>query len=162
MKKYFKFILLCLLTTLPINVMANKTLYVQSVKANVLANPSFKATLVTKLSKGEKVSVVSQKTHWYEVKVNNHSGWVAAMLLAPTQPLKKSSVLKRFKISKKTTARKRASIQATAAATRGLRSERSRANTNENANYQALDKIEESIVNEQEVQKFHKELVVAD
>lgn len=162
MKKHIVFILLGLFVASANAGLPKKILYVQSYKANLLSEPNFDAKLVANLTKGMQVTVISQKSNWVEVKFNKVLGWVPSMLLAPTQPIAKQSVLEGLQSGNHAQARKRASIQATAAATRGLHSERSRANTNENANYDALETVEKEIVNEQEVEQFHKELVNSD
>jgi len=138
--------------------MADNTLYVQSAKAKLLASPSFASKLLHNMERGVALHVVETSERWVKVKHNDQLGWVSKLLLSPSPPTKKNSILFKPKNDVTQKARRRASSTATAAATRGFRSERhSRANDLENGDYDALEKVESITIEEAEAWKFHQE-----
>lgn len=161
MKYLSVFVLLVFSFLFSPSIYANKVLYIQSTKAKILDRPNFSAKSISELLKGKKVQVVNNKPNWVQVKTSNHQGWVAAMLLAPTPPLSKPSIMEKLKPqkpdNKSKNIRRRASMHATAAATRGLRT-RLRTDEKSDTNYQDLSKVESRQVNNNDAWNFHKKL----
>jgi len=156
---YFVLVLTVLVST---NSFANKVLYIQSAKANLLDKPSFSGKSIATILKGNVVEVISKNNNWVEIKSGKQQGWVAAMLLSKTPPLSKSSLFEKLGKSKKdgntTNVRTRASLQATAAATRGLRN---RAIANKKIgqkNYRSVLAVESKQVTEHDAWKFNSNL----
>ncbi len=136
---------------------AGDTLYVQSVKAKLLDQPAFAGKTLATLSKGQLVEVLEQNGRWFKVRQGEVQGWLSALLVAPQPPLDKASVLKADDKRLTDKARRRASNQASAAATRGLREgDRSRASDETHANYQAVETMESKQVSEEEAALFHQ------
>lgn len=162
MKKFSMYLVLVLTAIISSNSFANKVAYIQGSIVNILDKPSFSGKSITKLIKGDVVEVIVKKNTWVEIKSGNQQGWVAAMLLSKTPPLSKSSLFEKLGKSKKdsntTSVRIRASMQATAAATRGLRG-RTAANKNiDQKNYLGVLAVESKQVTEHDAWKFNKDL----
>ena len=138
---------------------AGNTLYVQSLKAKLLDQPAFTGKTLATLAKGQAVEVLAQSGRWYKVQQGSTQGWLSALVVAAHPPLDKSSVLKADDKRLTDKARRRASHQASAAATRGLREgDRSRASDEAQANYQALESMESTQVSNEEAALFHQPL----
>jgi len=136
---------------------ADNTLYVQSAKAKLLESPSFKSKLLHNIKKGTKLQIVETAERWVKVKHNDQLGWISKLLLSPTPPIQKDSVLYHQKNNVNQKARRRASSTATAAATRGFRSEQhSRSSDLEHGDYNALEKVEAIKIEETEIRDFHQ------
>ena len=161
MKYYSVSVLLALALLFSPVIHAKKTLYIQSVKANILDKPSFQGKSIANVFKGDIVEVISKQLNWVKIRSNHHQGWVSAMLLAPTPPLSKKSVFEKLHTSVKkknsNNVRTRASIQATAAATRGLQS-RSKSSKDIDANYSGVLTIESQRVTTKDAKEFHNNL----
>ena len=153
------FILLAIFSA---NSFANKVLYIQSAKANMLDKPSFAGKSIAKFLKGTVVEVINTKNNWIEVKSGNQQGWIVAMLLSKTPPLSKASLFEKLSKSKKdsntTSVRTRASIQATAAATRGLRTRTIANKIIDEKNYRSVLAVESIQVTVHDVLQFHNNL----
>ena len=131
-------------------------LYVQSVKAKLMAEPSFNATVVTELTKGASVNVLRSDKRWLNVQVGEQSGWISSFLLSKQPPIDKVTVLDDPKKQNlEPSARRRASAVTTAGAARGLSADdRKRAHGGEKSDYFALEQVEDYSVSEQEVGQF--------
>jgi hypothetical protein len=136
----------------------DNTYYVQSTKAKLLEAPDFKATVVTSATRGSHVTAIDKSGSWVKVKFDDQVGWVSRLVLSTKPPVDKSSVLTGKAGEQKHKARRRASSTATAAATRGLRSEdRVRASDSEMSDYNALKQVESVQVNKDEVLRFDQQ-----
>ena len=137
---------------------AEQVMYVQSAKANVMTEPDFNAGLVDVLQKGNTVKVVKEQGRWSQVSHQNATGWMFTLLLASQPPMDKVSVLQGKEEQLEKSARRRASTEVTAAATRGLRNDE-RIQTNEAGagDYDELQTMEAVEIKEAEVRKFHEE-----
>jgi len=162
MKKRSIYFILILTAIVSSNSFANKVLYIQSHKANVLDKPSFSGKSIAKFSKGDLVNIIREKNGWIEIKRGNRQGWVAAMLLSKTQPLSKSSLFEKLGKSKKdgntTSVRIRASLQATAAVTRGFQARTIATKRIDEKNYRSVLAVESKQVTEHDAWKFNKNL----
>lgn len=137
---------------------AEQAMYVQSAKANLMAGPGFDTQLVDVLQKGESVTFVKEQGRWIQVTYQSSNGWISKLLLADKPPMDKVSVLQGKQEHLESTARRRASTNVTAAATRGLRNdERTRISDEGKPDYNELQEIEAVEIKEAEVREFHKE-----
>lgn len=137
---------------------AEQAMYVQSAKANLMAGPGFDTQLVDVLQKGESVTFVKEQGRWIQVTYQSSNGWISKLLLADKPPMDKVSVLQGKQGQLESTARRRASTNVTAAATRGLRNdERTRISDEGKPNYSELQEMEAVEIKETEVREFHKE-----
>lgn len=135
-------------------------MYIQSVKAKLLSEPSFQSKLIKKLEHGNQVNVVQQTGRWTKVKHEESEGWISSLLLSKTPPIKKNSLLLKKDPAMQNKARRRASSSAVAAATRGLRGEnRARVSDENHADYQALEKVESIKVKDSDAWDFHKQIM---
>lgn len=137
---------------------ADNTYFVQSAKAKLLETPNFKARVVTSVNRGSHLTAIEKSGSWVKVKFNDQVGWVSRLVLSSKPPINRSSVLTGEAGEQKNKARRRASSTATAAATRGLRSEgRTRASDEQMSDYNALKQVESIQVDKDEVLKFEQQ-----
>jgi len=150
--------LLCALTllTAATTTFAADTLYVQSSKAKIFANPSFQALLLVTANKGDALTLLETSDQWVKVRYRQHTGWIAALLVNAKPPQDKITVIKnQDSDAQKVDVRRRASSSAGAAAARGLRQdERARTSDQSQTNYPAVEKMEATKVNEKDVETF--------
>ncbi len=139
---------------------AAEELYVKSTKGKLHAEPGFKNPVVLVLNKGDKVNVLERKLDWIKVKAGDKSGWISKLLVSENPPLDRITVIKGEETeAQKESVRRRASSASTAAAARGLREDgRARVSDSEQANYDALNKMEQQGVDESEVEKFSEQI----
>lgn len=137
---------------------AADTVYVMSAKAKILANPSFDAPVLVVINKGDTLTVVEKKDQWVKVTLQQHTGWVSALVVGNKPPEGKVTVIRdKDADAQKEDVRRRASSSASAAAARGLRQDdRARASETNKANYPAVEKMEATKVDEKEVESFVK------
>ncbi|MDA8101028.1 MAG: SH3 domain-containing protein [Nitrospiraceae bacterium] len=130
-------------------------LFVQSSKAKVMQEPSFKSKLVAEVAKGQKFTVLGKQGSWVKVKSATAEGYVPALLLSPRPPMESVGLIKGGEGEIKDNVRRRASTMTSAAAARGLTAEgRKRAGAEESADYAALEKMESYSLSNDEVEKF--------
>ncbi len=123
---------------------ADDTLYVQSVKAAILAKPAFDAATVAEVARGDQVKSVDRQDGWVEVELGEQRGWMPKLILSSRPPLSGGSVFTGKAQVLEQKARLRASNATTAGAARGLNAdERRRAADEGMANYMALEQMEE-------------------
>lgn len=140
-------------------VVADTVLYIQSSKAALMSAPEFKAEKLAVLAKGTGVTAVQTTASWTEVNHGGQTGWIATMLLGATPPLNTIQLNPPREDHPGQKARKRSSVQATAAATRGLTDQfRQRSLEPHLPNYQAVQQMETQKVEEPEVDEFRKAL----
>jgi len=149
-KSALTFVLLFLLTGF-----ANaKTLYIQSMRAKMVDQPTFRAKTVLPMRKGDQVTVIQQKGRWIKVSSKGKQGWISKFLVASHPPVKKINVLVR-KNQIVSNVRRRASAVTTAGAARGLSAEqRRRASSKGGSNFVALEKLEMLGITENDVRLF--------
>lgn len=100
---------------------AEETRYISSLKANLLAEPNFKANKIAQLKKGQAVSVLESKGPWLKVSADNQpNGWLSKFLTKSSPPSDRVTVLPSDKETKLKDVRRRTSAITTAAAARGL------------------------------------------
>jgi uncharacterized protein YgiM (DUF1202 family) len=123
-----------------------------------MAGPGFDTQLIGVLQKGESVTIVKEQGRWVQVTYQSTNGWISKLLLADQPPMDKVSVLQGKQEHLESTARRRASTNVTAAATRGLRAdERTRISDEGKPDYDELREMEAAEIKEAEVREFHKE-----
>lgn len=134
---------------------AAEDLYVQSVKAKVMSQPTFKATVLAEVAKGHKFTATDKKGSWRKVVHGGKEAYVSSLLLSPNPPMAKVGLIKGENTEIKQDVRRRASTYTSAAAARGLAADdRRRMSTEVNADFHALEKIEAFSVNSDELTKF--------
>ncbi len=159
MKLLFKISMLTFALAATTSFAGDHLLYIQSAKAALMAAPEFKADKLAVLTQGTPVSPLQVNSNWTQVTHAGQTGWIANMLLDTTLPLNKIQLQQSTPEKPAQKARKRSSIQATAAATRGLTSQfRQRSLDQQEANYEAVQQMESQHVEDAEVDEFHKAL----
>lgn len=134
---------------------AERSYYVQSVKAKILAAPSFRASVLGEASRGTKLQVTHSEGRWLKVRFYGKTGYVASLLAAPYKPLKRRGLIKAEGKDFRQSVRRRASTYTSAAAARGLaQDDRRRLGGREKTDYDALESIEAFTVSESEVLRF--------
>ncbi|MDH5736236.1 MAG: SH3 domain-containing protein [Gammaproteobacteria bacterium] len=131
-----------------------RTMYIQSMTAKIVDNPTFRAKNVLLVKKGDQVEVIQQKGRWLKVSSQGKQGWISKFLLDNHPPVKKVNVLVRENqiISN---VRRRASAVTTAGAARGLSADqRRRASSKGGSNFIALEKLEMLGVTDEDVRLF--------
>lgn len=131
-----------------------KDVYVQSIKANIVSEPSFKSQSIVIVDKGSKLQLLETQGRWLKVSFNNQQGWVSKFVVDEHPPVNKVNILIN---SSKTISnvRKRASAITTAGAARGLSADqRRRANSKGGSNFLDLEKLEALNVTEKDVEQF--------
>lgn len=148
-----------LLATSTIISAEENVLYIQSAKAKLMTEPSFSATVVTELERGTELIALKSQKRWLKVQAGEQRGWISSFLLSGNPPLKKVTVLSgEKKKGIEDGARRRASAVTTAGAVRGLSADvRKRADKHDNADFYALEQVEDYKVSSAEVTKFAKE-----
>ncbi|MBE0471455.1 MAG: hypothetical protein IBX55_18340 [Methyloprofundus sp.] len=100
-----------------------QTLYVSSQQAKLLSEPDFKSNVTSLLTRGETVFQVESSGMWLKVNTEeNKSGWIAKLLVKPTPPVERVTVLPGDQNIELKDVRRRTSAITTAAAARGLKS----------------------------------------
>lgn len=148
-----------LLLALPLAAGAEGYLYVLSAKAKLYTEPSFRSPVVARLSKGEKTEALGKNNYWFKVRYQGKEGWISRLAVSPHPPVKRSSLLASDDGRLERQARRRASVNATTAAVRGLREdERTRMNAVGVPDYAALRQMEAIVVSDAEVAEFTRAL----
>ncbi len=148
-----------LLLALPLAAGAEEFLYVLSAKAKLYTEPSFRAPVVARLSKGEKTEAVGKNNYWFKVRYQGKEGWISRLAVSPHPPVKRGSLLARDDGRLEQQARRRASVAATTAAVRGLREdERTRMSAVGGPDYAALRQVEAVTVSDAELTDFTRVL----
>ena len=119
------------------------TAYVHSLKAPLLAAPQFGAKTVDTLKRGDKLVVTESRAHWYQVRADGHTGWVATLLVGEQPPVQRRSYITGNGPEIRKNARRRASAVTTAGAARGLAdTSRARLNGDQASDYTSLAVVE--------------------
>jgi hypothetical protein len=134
---------------------AESVYYVQSVKAKVMSDASFKAAVIAEVGKGSKLSSLGRDGSWIKVKYNNTTGYVSSLLLSTHPPIAKTGIIKGDEAEIKQGVRRRASSYTSAAAARGLtQDDRRRLSKEEKVDYESLEKIESFKLSADEINRF--------
>ena len=148
------------LSVISYSVAAEQILYVQSAKAKLMTLPNFNSETVLVLEKGASVTLIQEQSRWLQVNFQSSSGWIPKLLLANHPPIEKVSVLKGKQAELEKSARRRASTNVTAAATRGLRSDdRARISDQGKPDYTELEKMENLAIPKEEVMEFQNKVI---
>lgn len=140
------------------SVMAESIYYVQSASAKILAQPSFRSTVIGEVGMGEKLVAIGKEGSWVKVSKAGKEGYISALLLSSHPPMKKVEVIKADETEINQGVRRRASSFSSAAAARGLTKEdRVRADNEDEADYAAVKKMEAIKVKPEEVDQFSTE-----
>jgi hypothetical protein len=134
---------------------AENVMYVQSMKAKVMSQPSFKAKIIGEAGKGTQMTALGRSGNWVKVKYASTEGYVAALLLSAQPPLQKLGLIKADEGEISHGVRRRASTYTSAAAARGLvQDDRRRVSRDEKSDMGAVLKLEAITIRENEVLKF--------
>ena len=129
--------------------------YVQSAKGKVMAEPSFRAKVLTTLTKGTEVNIIETRKRWVKIEQGNTTGWLSSFLVNKQPPIEKVTVLTGEESEMKGQVRRRASAAQAAGATRGLTADdRRRTEAQSRVNYQSLRKIEQIEIPQEEIDRF--------
>lgn len=132
-----------------------ETLYVQSLKAELLAEPRFGAESVRPLARGQALTALESRGGWYRAEIDGASGWISRLLVAGRPPLAKVTVFTGEEQAIEQDARRRASAVTTAGATRGLAAEdRARRSNDLASDFFALGRVESVVIDEGTVLRF--------
>ncbi len=150
------FILAAFVMVLTVSIaQADEIYYVQSMKAKVMSEPSFKSKVIAEIGKGFKLSASVKTGTWIKVTYGGMQGYVAGLLVSSQPPLQKTSMIKASDSEINQGVRRRASTYTSAAAARGLTHEdRKRLSTEEEVNYAAVEKMETVTFTSDEVTRF--------
>ena len=151
-----KFALITLCLCVPISSWAS-SVYVHSTKARLMTEPSFGATIVLTLAKGDELEMLEAEQRWAKVRINGQEGWISTLLIKEQPPMDIISVIGAEDISIKGEARLRASDVATAGATRGL-TEGEALTGDENSDYEELLELEQQQISADEVEQFSQSI----
>lgn len=160
MRRFLKIItiLIIALNVAIASLFAQQVYYVQSVKAKVMSAASFKSKVIAEVGKGYKLTALGKAGNWTKVKYGSLEGYVPALLLSATPPLKKQGLIKGEDSALQHNIRRRASTYTSAAAARGLTADdRRRLSKEEKVDYESLEQIESLVVSDMDVLTFIKE-----
>jgi len=136
-------------------IFAQTVYYVQSLKAKVMWEPSFKAAVMREVPKGQALTGLAKEGNWIKVKIDFETGYVSSLVVSKQPPLNRVSLIKAEGQDIRQGVRRRASSYTSAAAARGLTQEgRKRLSKEEKADYFSLEKIESITVSREAVEKF--------
>lgn len=156
-----RIILLCLAIVFALSMLAAEysTLYVQSLRASVVSEPRMSARRVMLVERGQQLQVIKQEGHWYNVTVDGQTGWISALLVSPTEPMKTVTPQSGYSTDISQNSRRRASRVTVTAAVRGLaEDERRRLGSESRADFASLEKIEAIEISDEELDRFISEL----
>lgn len=136
---------------------AQETYYVQSAKAKILNEPSFKSPVVREVQKGQTLIALGKEGNWIKVKIEFETGYVSALVVSKQPPMNRIAMIRAEDQELRQSVRRRASTYSSAAAARGLTQEsRRRLSKDEKADYFNLQKVEAITVSREAVEKFLK------
>jgi len=129
--------------------------YVQSVNASVRSDPSFGGKIISKVAKGQALTLISKEGSWIKVNVDGKEGYISSLLVSKNPPLQKQTIIKADDEEIQPTARRRASSFTSAAAARGLTDDDQKTQGAEaGPDFKAVEKMEAVKVTPEEVKKF--------
>lgn len=134
---------------------AEQTYYVQSVKAKIMAEASFKSRMIAEVGRGYRLTGLGKSGRWVRVKYGSREGFVPALLVSPNPPLEKMSIIRGEDTTLQQNVRRRASTYTSAAAARGLTADdRRRLSKEEKVDFESLEQLEAINISEAEIMKF--------
>jgi hypothetical protein len=134
---------------------ADSICYVQSVKAKVMSDASFKSAVIAEIIRGFKLVSTGKEGNWVKVRFKNKDGYISSLLVSTHPPLDKAGIIKGEEAEIRQGVRRRASSYTSAAAARGLtQDDRKRLNTEETADYASLEKVESFKLSDDELSRF--------
>ncbi len=134
---------------------AGTVMYVQSLKAKIMAQPSFQAKILGEAGKGYKMTTLGRTGSWMKVQYYASEGYVSALLLSARPPMQRMGLIKADEAELTHGVRRRASTYTSAAAARGLvQDDRRRMSRDEKADYDGVLKLEAIAISEDEVVQF--------
>ena len=150
---------LCLLaaTLFPIAAPAAESVYVQSAKARIMKEPTFKSAEVATAKKGDKLLVLERGDGWTKITSEPATGWVSVLCISSSPPIEKTGLIKEGATDIGSKSRRRASAVTSAAASRGLTdAERKRLSEAGEVDYKSLMWVEKiaSSITEKEIDEF--------
>ncbi|WP_320826697.1 SH3 domain-containing protein [Reinekea sp.] len=154
--KAFRSVLIALCLCLPVVSWAS-SVYVHSIKARLMAEPNFGATIVVTLAKGDELELLEARQRWAKVRLKAQEGWISTLLIKEQPPLEVISVIGSEAISLEGEARLRASDVATAGATRGL-TEGEALTDDKASDFDELLELEQQQISDEEVQEFSESI----
>ena len=150
--KYFSFILLFFFIT---PAFAEEVRYIHATNAKLHADPHFNAEVLGTFKRGHEVTVLEKQKRWLKVRHGDQEGWVSKLLAKKNPPLRKTSILENDEVDLSQNSRRRASVNNTTAAARGLREDaRARDSDDMNSDYHSLSEMETNKVSDQEAMEF--------
>ena len=129
-------------------------LYIQSIKAPILSEPSLGSQKIAEGTKGEVLKEIEKKGNWYRVDYRGKTGWVSRLLIGNRPPMNKISVLEETGEKLEKGVRKRASAFTTAAAARGLAEDRARLSDKYKVDFKGLEALEAFKVSDEDALSF--------
>ncbi len=135
--------------------------YVSSFRTSLYKDAGKSAKILT-LKRGSKLTVITRKGSWLNVKYGKKRGWVKKLFTSIRKPGKRQSILGSAGTNARIHARRRASSDVTAASARGLMEDnpayagrsRSVGKKNLDFDFETIREIESRIVPEEELLKF--------
>jgi uncharacterized protein YgiM (DUF1202 family) len=100
----------------------SETLYIKSLKADLLSEPKAGSDVVGTLQRNDPVEQLGRDKNWIQVKSSSVTGWVSSLFVTKVKSAEKSSVLQ-TEVDLSQNSRKRASALTSAGAARGLRAD---------------------------------------
>lgn len=131
------------------------TLFVQSQGAALMEQPAFGGEPLDRLERGAEVTVLEATDNWYRITIEEHEGWLPALILRETPPTRRASHLDDA-AEMDAGARRRASAVTTAGAVRGVE-EDERLLDDPDLNIEALHRLEAMSVPADEALEFLQE-----
>ncbi|MDH5230575.1 MAG: SH3 domain-containing protein [Gammaproteobacteria bacterium] len=154
MKKLIFLVLGMMLSTVQVHA-EDDVLYVLSARAKMFAEPSFNASAVSSITKGEKVISLDKNNRWFKVSYKGKEGWMSRLSVSPHPPMKRASRLATSDETLSNESRRRASAVSSTAAIRGLRADnRSRMSDSDAVDFAALEQVENLQIAEDEIISF--------
>lgn len=146
----FLFLLVCTSTQ------AAQLSYVSSKKIKLYQQPNYQSETISQLRKGDELEVIKYNDKWVKVKHKALQGWVPKFSISETRPrTEKLSFLTRLKLFFSNDSRRaRVTTVSTAGGVRGLAEEDTE--NSGNKDFEALQKMEQMSVSEQEVEQFQE------
>lgn len=139
-------------------VFAADVLYVQSLKAKVMASPGFKSDVKAVVERGTELAVTGKEGDWFHVTTpSGNEGWVNRLTVSENPPLGTVKPVEKETAAVEDQSRRRASAMTSAAAARGLaEKDRKRLSQLGLADYDSLKSLEgfSGTITGDDVEKF--------
>lgn len=123
--------------------------YVQSSRAPLFAEPSFRSPLLAEVKRGHRLGTMDSAGNWVKVRHGSRDAYVPALLLAPHHPREAPSFRKDRADQRQRDFRRRASAY--------QKQTEDRKQPDLKADYRAIEKMEAFTVRDDEVRQFGRE-----